>query len=80
MLLGFFLTIVMIKLAEQAFLSSNSITIISSWSKEFELALLAACHYGNVAFISQEDEVALCHGPQCGTVVVASPVTCPARF
>jgi Na+/H+-dicarboxylate symporter len=38
MLLGFFLTIVMIKLAEQAFLSSNSITIISSWSKEFELA------------------------------------------
>jgi len=52
----------MIKLAEQVFLSTKSITRISGWSKEFALALLAACHRRNLAFISQDDEVALCQG------------------
>ena len=60
--LGFFFTFVMIKLAEQVFLSSNRITIISGWSKEFALAVRATCHYGNCALESQNDEDALCHG------------------
>jgi len=59
MLLGFFLALMHIKLAEQVFLSSNSITIISGWSKEFALALRAACHCGNCALEPQNDKAAL---------------------
>ena len=62
MLLGFFLALMPIKLAEQVFLCANGIRRISGRSKEFAVALLAACHWGNLALISQEDEVALCHG------------------
>ena len=71
MLLGFFLALMRIKLAEQVMLNSNSITIISGRSKEFALALRAASHCGNFVFVSQNDKAALCHGTQCGTVVVA---------
>ena len=59
---GWFLTIVMIKLAKQVFLCANSITRIGGRSKELAFALLTACHSGNLALISQDDEVALCHG------------------
>ena len=74
MLFGFFLALMSIKLAEQVFLSRNSITRINGRSKEFALALRTACHCGNFALESQNDEATLCHGTQCGTVVVASPV------
>jgi hypothetical protein len=56
------LTIVMIKLAKQVFLCANGITRISGWRKELAFALLAARHGRNLALISQDDEVALCHG------------------
>jgi hypothetical protein len=52
----------MIKLAEQVFLRAKGLTSISGRSKELALALLAACHGGNFALMSQDDEVALCHG------------------
>jgi hypothetical protein len=55
-------TIVMIKLATQVFLCANGITRINGGNKELAFALLAACHGGNFALISQDDEVALCHG------------------
>ena len=58
---GWFLTIVMIKLAKQVFLCANGITRIGGRSKELSFALLAACHSGNLALISQDDEVAICH-------------------
>jgi|SRR5579862_8086098 len=63
-----------IKFTEQVLLSTSSIMSISGWSKEFALAVRAACHYWNFAFISQNDEAALCHGTQCGTVEAASPL------
>jgi hypothetical protein len=56
-----FLTIVMIKLANQVFLCANGVARISGRSKELAFALLAACHSGNLALKSQDDEVALCH-------------------
>jgi hypothetical protein len=52
----------MIKLGKQVFLCANGITRISGRSKELSFALLAACHSGNLALKSQDDEVALCHG------------------
>jgi hypothetical protein len=52
----------MIKLAKQVFLCANGIARINGGSKELAFALLAACHGGNLALISQDDEVALCHG------------------
>jgi len=51
----------MIKLARQVFLCANDITRINGGSKELAFALLAACHGGNFALISQDDEVALGH-------------------
>ena len=52
----------MIKLARQVFLCANGITRINGGGKELAFALLAACHGGNFALISLDDEVALCHG------------------
>ena len=52
----------MIKLARQVFLCANGITKINGGSKELPFALLAACHGRNLILISQDDEVALCHG------------------
>jgi hypothetical protein len=52
----------MIKLAKQVLLCAKGITRISGWSKELAFAFLAACHNGNLALKSQDDEVALCHG------------------
>jgi hypothetical protein len=40
----------------------NGITRIRGRSKELAFDLLAACHGGDLALISQDDEVALCHG------------------
>ena len=51
----------MIKLAKQVFLCANGVTSISGRSKKLALALLAACHGGSFALISEDDEVALCH-------------------
>ena len=51
-----------IKLAEQVFLCSDGITGINSRSKEFALALRAACHCGDFALVSQDGEATLCHG------------------
>jgi hypothetical protein len=56
------LAIVMIKLAKKIFLCANGISRISGRSKELAFALLAACHSGNFALKSEDDEVALCHG------------------
>lgn len=58
----FFLAIMPIKLAEQVILCANGVTRINRRGKELALALLAPCHCGNLALVSQEDEVALCHG------------------
>jgi hypothetical protein len=52
----------MIKLAKQVFLCANGVTSISGRSEKLSFALLAACHGGNFAPISQDDEVALYHG------------------
>ncbi len=49
--------IAMIKLAKQVFLCTKGITRISGWSKELAFAFLAACHNGNLALKSQDDEV-----------------------
>ncbi len=51
----------MIKLAKQVFLRANYIARTNGRSKELAQALLAACHRGNLALISQDDKVALCH-------------------
>jgi hypothetical protein len=50
-----------IKLAEQVILCGNGVTRINRRGKELALALLAPCHCGNLAFVSQENDVALCH-------------------
>jgi hypothetical protein len=60
-LVGLSLTLVMIKLAKQVFLCASGIMRISGWSKELALALRTACHRRNLVFVSQNDEVALCH-------------------
>jgi len=59
---GRFLTVVTIKFAKKVFLCANGIARISGRSKELAFALLAPGHGGNRALISQDDEVALCHG------------------
>jgi hypothetical protein len=53
---------VMIKFAKQIFLCANGVMGICGRSEELAFALLAASHSGNLALISQNDEVALCHG------------------
>ena len=57
-----FLTIVLLKLAEQIFPGSSGITRISGWGKEFELTLGAGRHCRGFASITQDHEVALSHG------------------
>jgi len=59
---GRFLTVVMVKFAKQVFLCAKGIMRICGWSKELAFALFAPGHCGNRARISQDDEIALCHG------------------
>jgi hypothetical protein len=52
----------LVKFAEQVFLCAKGIMRICGRSKELAFALLAPGHRGNRASISQDDEIALCHG------------------
>ena len=51
-----------IKLAEQVFLCSDSITDINGRSKELALTLRAACQCWDFALVSQDGEATLCYG------------------
>jgi hypothetical protein len=61
-LLGFFLTLVLIKLAQQVFVCVNGIAKISGRRKQFSLSFLTARHRRNLnlASVFQDDKVAFC--------------------
>jgi hypothetical protein len=57
-----FVATMLIELACQVLLRPNQITVIAVWRKKLLLAFPASRHRGNLAFASQDDELAGWHG------------------